>query len=229
MQKINSQNMMDPKILNRIRIVFSIIIIINIVNRSVYSWNTDIPALFFFTVQSNLMLALYWLGTSLFPKIRNPKLTLLITTYMVIVGIVFIFLLDYGFLEQIYTRLGDKKIDDVVHYYAMIGSIIAHYIMPLLAFLDFILFTDMRNVKRDNKIFVYPSLYFVFAVVFSFLTGKYIYPFLDPMYVGGWIIVLLIVVGLYLVLKYVNILLYKLNTKTQYKIDGYYSKITSEE
>jgi len=217
--------MVGAKVLKRIRIALSIIIIINIVNRSVYSWNTEIPALSFFTVQSNLLLAFYWLATSLFPKIRNSKLTLSITTYMVIVGIVFIFLLDYGFLEQIYTRLGDKKIDDVVHYYAMVSSIIAHYIMPFLAFVDFILFTDTRSVKKDNKVFIYPSVYFAFAVSFALITGKFVYPFLDPYYMGGKIWVVLIVAFLYVVLKLMNMWLHRINIKTQNKIDAYYKKI----
>lgn len=225
MVTINSKNMVGEKILKRIRIVLSIIIIINIINRSIYSWNTEIPALFFFTVQSNLLLAVYWMGTSLFPKLRNAKMTLSITTYMVIVGIVFIFLLDVGFLEQIYTRLGEKKIDDIVHYYAMISSIIAHYIMPFLAFIDFILFTDTREIKKDNKVFIYPTVYFSFAVAFSLLTEKYIYPFLDPSYMGGVIWVVFIVFFLYIVLKLMNMWLHRINIKTQNKIDAYYEKI----
>jgi len=229
MKIISSQNMINPKVLKNIRVILALVIFYTTINRCIYSWNKEIPPLLFFTVQSNLICGLYWLIGSFFSKARSNRLSFLVTTYITITGIVFVIFLDYGFLQQIYTKLAVGEITDIVHYYSMVGSIIAHYMIPFLALVDFLIFTDARELKQNGTVFIYPVCYFIFAITFAIMTGKYIYPFLNPDYVGGWAIVALISIGILCIILVINKGLYLLNRRVQIKIDKYYNTVLEEK
>jgi len=222
---INSHNLIGTKLAKYIRIILALIVFNSIINRTIYSWNNEISPLLYFTVQTNLAIGLYWFLGSIIPKIRSSRATIFITTYIAITGIVFTLFLNYGFTENIYIKLGTGKITDTIHYYSMISSIITHYFIPFLAVLDFVLLIDVRNMKFDRKVILYPVVYFIFAVFYAFVTGKYIYPFFDPNYMEGWAYVALICLGILFIIILLSRVLYKLNYIVQNKIDAYYKKI----
>jgi len=227
--KLSVKNIVGRRTLRIIRAVLAVIIFISIANRCIYPWNSDVPPLFYFTVQSNLLCALYWLWSAFFPDKRNPKITLAITTYIAITGVIFVVFLDYGFTETIYTKLGHNEISDVVHYYSMIGSIITHYAVPFLAVIDYLLFTEEGGSKPTFKTMLYPLAHSIFAVLFTLFTEKYIYPFYNPEAAGGLPVVLLIAAVIFLIFYFVNRGLFRLNSVVQYKADRYYKKLLSGE
>lgn len=222
---ISSQNMISPKVKKILRIMLAALVIYSVIYRSIYSWNTEIPSLLYFTIQSNLACALFWVLGSIFSKIRTNQLSLCVTTYIAATGIIFMLLLDGGFTQTIYDKLSHGKIGSLVHYYALMCSSISHYMIPLLAILDFLLFIDFRNQKPGMMFFVYPVCYFVLATVYAANTGKYVYPFLDPTYVGGLPILFVILVGILLVFLIINRGLYKLNKLVQQRIESYYRRL----
>jgi hypothetical protein len=229
MRIISSQNIINPKVLKNIRVILALVIFYTTINRCIYSWNKEIPPLLFFIVQFNLICGLYWLIGSFFSKVRSNRLSFLVTTYISITGIVFALFLDYGFLQQIYTKLAVGEITAIVHYYSMAGSTIAHYIIPFLALVDFLMFTDTRELELNGTVFIYPVCYFIFAITFAIMTGKYIYPFIDPDYVGGWVIVALISIGILCIIFAISKGLYLLNRRVQIKIDKYYDTVLEEK
>lgn len=226
---VSAGNMVNPKVLKVVRIVLAAVICYSVVYRCIYSWNTDISPLLYFTIQTNIGCGLFWLLGSLFPKLRTPGLSFLVTTYIAITGVVFILLLDYGFLERIYAKLAAGEISDIVHYYSMVVSMICHYLVPLLAVVDFLVFTDARRVRHSLWVFLYPLCYCAFALVYGLATGKYVYPFLDPDFMGGWGMVALVAAGILLIIFLVSRALWHLNKKVQERTEHYYRAILGGE
>ena len=223
---ISSQNMISPKVVRIIRLALAFLIVITIVYRIAFSWNKDIPVLIYFTVQSNLACAALWFIKGFGPKIKIPQVSFYITTYIAITGAVFLFVLDRGFTTIIYEKLESGSIEDYVHYYALMVSMVAHYIVPLLAVMDFLLFTDNKAIRIEGKVLIYPLCYLGMALLFTWKSGKYVYPFLDPDFVGGSAVVALIAVGLLLVFLLVHKGLYLWNRKVQKGIENYYKKLS---
>lgn len=229
---ISSRNLLNPKILRIARLVLSGLVFYSVVMRCVYSWNSDIPAMLYFTILTNLGCGLFWLFEGLFPNVKTDTASLLVTTYAALTGIIFIFLLDYGFIDTIYTKLELGEITDTIHYYAMTISSITHYIVPFLMLVDFLVFTDVRKLKPNRALtLAYPLCYFVVAIGFALATGQYVYPFFDPGFVGGWGVVALISAGILCVILLINSGLYRLNKKVQLGIERYYRSVleTAEE
>lgn len=217
----------DEKVMNILRIIAGVILLYYIIERSVYSWNTEIPAMFFFTVQSNLFLALYWILSPLVNRNNVKILPLIITANMVLTGIVFVTLLDEGFKVNLYRMLENQTITSVVHYVTLAASYITHFIMPILALLDFLFFTDFRNegIRRIWPVMLYPFSYFIFHIIYSAVTGKYIYPFFNPGYVGGWGIVALFTVILIAGLLGIAVGITTLNRVVQKQMYRYYNRL----
>lgn len=225
MNKINVTNFISPSLVKIIRIVLGCIVLYSFATRLLFSWNKDVPAILYFTVQSNLLLGLYFILTSVFPRLRNNKITHSIALYMIIVGVIFILVLDEGFLDKIYFNLGNKKISDIVHYFSMINSIITHYLMPFIAFLDYIVLNDMRDEKLNFSFLIYPSIYFLVSTIFGSITGNYVYPFFNPNFIGGHIMLPIVMLGLMIIFIFTSKILYKINCRAQTGIEKYYNKI----
>ena len=134
------RNFISSGLMNLIRIVLGSVIIYYIVERSLFSWNKEIPSIYFFTIQSNFILAIYWILSPIIRKKSHPVLSLAVTTNMVITGAIFIMLIDESFTDKLYLMLENKSISSMVHYISMASSIITHYMMPALALLDFLIF-----------------------------------------------------------------------------------------
>lgn len=217
--------LVSRKVLRIIRVVLAVIIFYSVIMRTVHSWSNDIHPILYFTIQSNILCGLYWLWCAVFPERRNAKFTLVVTTYITITGLVFILLLEDGIIEQIYTRLGQHEITDITHYYAMIVSIITHYMIPFLAIIDFIVFTDMREIKTNKKVMLYPIGYAVFALIYTMFSSKFIYPFYNPSVVGGLGYVVLITLIIFALVFVIQKVLYWINCRTQARIEKYYASL----
>jgi len=226
MSRINSKNIISPKVVKAGRIILGIILLINLIYRILYSWNNEIPALLYFTVLTNMLIGIYYIGISIFKKLRKNSITHVLTTYIVIVGSVFVLFLDDGFIKEIYTKLSNSTINSTVHYVSMINSILTHYFMPIIVSLDYLVLTDMRETKINNKILlIFPLVYLAAAMVYGLLTGCYTYPFLDLEFVGGWVILIIVIIALAIVFILTSYFLRKLNCKIQNKIESYYRGI----
>ncbi len=146
---------------------------------------------------------------------------------MVITGAIFILLIDEGFTDKLYLLLANKSISSMVHYISMASSIITHYMMPALALLDFLIFVDLQTLKPIKKItvLVYPISYFIFHLIYSNLTGNYIYPFFDPDYLGGNVVLVLLVITMATAVYLISIGMAALNRIIQRRISRYFEKL----
>ncbi len=222
---INSNNLVSPKITRIVRLVLGIILVANLFNRILHSWNSEIPAMLYFTVLTNMFIGIYYIVSAFFEKIRSNTVTHALTTYILIVGIVFIIFLNNGFVDSIYEKLNEKSINTTIHYISMTNSILTHYIMPFIAALDYFILTDMRKTKVDYKILILPVIYLLVSLIYGLVTGQYPYPFLNVEYVGGWLIFSLVIIAMTLIFILVSFIIRKLNCKIQTRIESYFSKI----
>ena len=221
--------LVSPKVRSIFKIVLAIIILNSVSNRIVFSWNNDVHPLLFFTIQSNLMIAMYWLLSPFIKKLNHPKVHLYVTTYMAITGFIFIFFLDYGFTEIIYEKLYHFEISDTVHYYSMITSVITHYVMPILAVLDFLIFSYVKEKKGYQFVLIYPLIYFSISMIVGSFTSKYPYPFLDPVFMEGYVYVLIGAVMLTVIIVLMARLLIYLNQRYQNKMEQHFKEIIKVE
>ena len=224
---MNSKNIISPKIVKAVRIILGIIMLINLINRFLYTWNSEIPALLYFTVLTNMLICIYYIGISIFKKLRKNSITHALTTYIIIVGTVFVLFLNDGFVKIIYTKLNESAIDPKVHYSSMINSIFTHYIIPLIVSFDYFVLTDMRKTNINSNILVFPIVYLAAAMGYGLSTGCYTYPFLDIEFVGGWAVLVIVILALASIFILTSYLLRKLNCKIQNRIECYYRGVGS--
>ncbi len=212
-----------------IRLVLGILTLINVAARIIFTWSTEIPAIFYFTVQSNILCGLYWVFSSA-GCIRGKKLIpLAVTLYMQVTGIVFSLLLDEYFTSTLYSLLIAGKISPLIHFYSLHISGIAHYTIPLLILIDYLALHDMRDIpfRRALAVLAYPLLYFVFHLGHSLLTGTYIYGFLHPDVMGSWLMVAAASVLILAAMAGILRLLLLLNKLAQDRTEQYYQGLLS--
>ena len=222
---INSDNLVSPRVTRVVRLFLGIILIASLFNRILHSWNSDIPAMLYFTVLINMFVGVYYIITSFFQRLRSNTVTHALTTYILIIGSVFMIFLNNGFVHSIYAKLSEKSINPAIHYISMTNSILTHYIMPIIAGLDYFVLTDMRKTKVDYKILILPVMYLIASLIYGLVTGQYPYPFLNVEYVGGWLIFALLIIVFTLVFLVVSFIIKKLNCKIQNRIESYFSRI----
>lgn len=220
----------NQRLLNTLRVFLGLAIINYVLNRINYNWNVKSHALFYFTIQSNLICAAYWMFSWIPAVRRNSILVLATTLYITVTGAVFITVLDIPFTDKLYELLNSGKITAEVHYFSSISSTGTHYIMPFLALMDFLIFIDIKDIKFKSlwKILIYPIFYCVFHLIYSSTTGVFLYPFLDPSVAGSWLMVGLITIaglGLFVFLGWVLI---KLNSFVQNRMTTYYDQVLAD-
>ncbi|MBD3229310.1 MAG: hypothetical protein GF329_14090 [Candidatus Lokiarchaeota archaeon] len=140
----------------------------------------------FFTMQTNLMVLIWFTMVNIFYKnygLLQKILGLLkgaFTLYITVTFIVFAIV-----LEPLYNPTG----------FELFSNIVLHYIIPISFILDWII-TEKSNYKWKYLFYwlIYPVFYLVFAITHGTLTGNYIYPFLDINLLG--IGLFLLVVGI---------------------------------
>lgn len=165
-----------------------------------------VPANFFsyFTIQSNIIVATVFLvsGCLLLLK-QTPSLLFeylrgAAALYIIITGVIFSLLLA-GL--------------DITLTAAPWDNIVLHYIIPIVAVLDWLIDPPQRKLllRYAYSWLVYPVVYLIYSLIRGNITGWYPYPFLNPETSGyGGIIIVAIgimifsVAGCYGLIRYSN-------------------------
>jgi len=156
----------------------------------------------YFTVQSNVIVFIYFIMLLLNKKRDHDKFHVMfggVLIYIFITMSIFII-----FLQGIYHPTG----------YRAIGNIFAHYLTPSLVIWYFFDQKDYYLFRMEHiKLWaIYPILYVVFVMVLGLITNDYLYPFLQVNKIGitG---VLLVISGLIVYFMTLSILLVKMVSK----------------
>lgn len=186
------------RIANGLRFMAGLTILYLLIRRTIYSWN-DEPAIFYFTVLSNLLLAILFVSSPfinnvlLFDKLRGP-----ITLYLMVTSIIYLTILDPIFTKGLYSALNLKTISSSIHHITMVTSLFTHIIFPAFILLDFLLFSQPRKITKYDVglALTFPLAYVCFHTIYGLMTGTYLYPFLDPSILGSFSLLFLVVIGL---------------------------------
>lgn len=141
-------------------------------NREVSFNNTLLRFFGYFTVDTNIMVALCFTFVLFGSKYRlgrffsRPATITAITVYITIVGIVYNVI-----LRSLWQPTGlQKTVDELLH-----------TVIPSLVILFWLLFVPIENLKWKNAFawLIYPLLYMGYAVIHGTMTNWYPYPFVD--------------------------------------------------
>lgn len=157
---------------------FSILLILFAVGTIYFCFNN--LKLYYFTTQINIIFSLWIVINTIsrYKKVNiNKWISVAITTYITLTGIVFWIIL-YGVF--------DAKID--------LENIWLHGYVVVVAWILY--FRDLPIEEKENirlikhkeilYITIYPILYFIFSMLNGILNGFYVYKFINPSKVGGW-------------------------------------------
>jgi len=128
----------------------------------------------FFTIQSNLLITVVWIWSAariMQGRRPSPGRTIVrasVTTFIVIVGLVYITLL---------APLGAEGGVPVGW-----ANTVMHYVTPIAGFVDWMLASDRvrLSLKRLGWVLIYPTVWVVVVLVRGATDGWVPYPFLDP-------------------------------------------------
>jgi len=126
----------------------------------------------FFTIQSNILVALAMLlpavapGTWLARFFASPGVRIAIATYIIIVGVVY-----YALLAHLWDPEGLN----------LLSLIILHYVTPVAFVADWLFFTGKGEARwfATVRALAYPAVYAVWTLARGAVTGWYPYPFID--------------------------------------------------
>ncbi|QWT23382.1 Pr6Pr family membrane protein [Subtercola sp. PAMC28395] len=135
----------------------------------------------YFTVESNLAfvaLLVYLLFHAITKRVEDERLTsvrALVTTYLIVSGITFVFLIvnaglaNYGFLIPTSEKM-------------------LHFVVPAYALVDFLLVPGRRRLHWGTALISlgFPLLYGIYTLVRGPAVGWYPYIFLDPQWAGSY-------------------------------------------
>lgn len=185
-------------VISKFKIGLGIFALYILLERTFNSWNPSVPSIFYFTVLSNLFCSVLWLYTGFTKKKASAYIHGAVTLYMFITGIVFSLFIDRMFTEGLYQALMNNQISRAAHLSALTCSIFTHYVFPILIVIDFMLFAPKETLKFPAflRFLIFPVIYCAFHTALGLTTGQYLYPFLDPVRMGGWFTVGLCIIGL---------------------------------
>ena len=199
----------------RMHLILGLLALAVVLIRIIVSIGKPTPALYYFTVQSNLFVALYWLWVGLGYGDRYPKLSSwvagAVTTYITITMLLYMILLHGQFIDVLKGQLERGELSQGMYYLEVIMTYILHMIIPILMLVDYIFFTPSYGNVRPYQWLLYPVVYGIGHSIYGLTTGKYLYPFLNPEKAGGWSQVLLNVVMIFVFIAVVGYGLYALN------------------
>lgn len=174
----------------------------NTISDSTMNYDSDkIHSLFYFTIQTNIMMLFWMLFLSIFIFSNgrllkfaiNPNLAATLTTYILITGSIF-----WAVLVPVYTKSGSDN-----SWLFSPSNIWTHTIVPLtgvvLLFFVKSIPTKPEKTKLSVYFFLYPFLYAILGISLS-LNGKYMYPMFNPVMLGSWFFVglsLLVIMGVF--------------------------------
>lgn len=139
---------------------------------------TAIRFLSFFTIQTNVLIAVCMLLPALMPSspvsqlLRRPLLRTAVLSYSALVGIIYLVLL---------RNIGD---DDGLERRA---DQILHYVTPTMFLIDWLAWVPKGRVPFGAvpAYLLYPGLYCVWMLLYGALTGWYPYPFVNAARLGS--------------------------------------------
>lgn len=167
-----------------------------VVDLSILPW---LASFRFYTMQTNLIvtiwftLAILWRNKPNYLEKLNGALKGALTLYTTILFVIFAVLLQFFYpLPTGWTAF---------------RNLVVHYIIPISFIIDW-LFTEQKIKYKWNYIpywIIYPLCYMIFAVIYSAITGSYIYYFFDIN--GSWVLFfsILTVFGIFLAGLYIAI------------------------
>jgi|GEM_PF-1743409 len=165
----------------------------------------NLPIIFYFTVHVNMFGCIWFLYLSLksFFKSLPPvpvSVSLSITVYLLIAGIVFWAFLVPGLIQEGHNISFD--------------NIWLHTATPIIATLSFLFLKDKKriSIKKSLIILIYPALYLGFSFWASAKYNNAPYPFLDIEIMNGALNVVLSVFGITLllfILSFILIVVYR--------------------
>ena len=148
----------------------------------------------YFTLQSNLIVALYFLLYLISNFKENKVFKKMFGGVVIYISVTFIVFLI--FLEPIYSPKG----------FALAGSILNHYVTPIfvLGFLYHFKSDYSFEIKEAKLWVVYPIIYLGFLLTYGLLTNDYLYPFFHVTEVGviGVIIALIGITLLFFIMSF---------------------------
>ena len=141
-------------------------------NRKVSILETTIRFFSFYTILTNILIALYSTFLLLKPDsgwgkyFSRPSVATAITIYILVVGITYNLI-----LRQIWNPQGwDKVADELLH-----------LAIPILFLVYWLIFVPKGTLKSGNVFpwLIYPLVYFIWTMIFGTLSGFYPYFFID--------------------------------------------------
>ncbi len=143
-----------------------------ITNRTVSIPQTMVRYFSYFTILSNIFVALYSTYVLLKPNSRlgkyfsRPNVVAAITVYITVVGITY---------NTILRHLWNP------HGLEMVGDELTHLIVPLLFLLYWLIFAPKDKLKWKDSFpwLIYPFVYFSWTLIFGALSGFYPYYFIN--------------------------------------------------
>ena len=146
-----------------------------------------LPAIAFFTIQSNILAAAWLLYAGLceltekLPRLK-PVLGLMLCCYITVTGIVYwaVLVPMLGFEKELFAA----------------SNVWMHTVTPIVVPVVFALMPKTKEISARSVIFmlVYPFLYTVYAYILHRAIGVYVYPFYNPSVMGSWLMIMIALV-----------------------------------
>jgi len=159
----------------------------SIISSSMNYNSESVHSLYYFTIQSNIMVFFWFIFISinlisnkrLFNFALKPNLTAILTTYILITGIIY-----WVVLVPVFYKPGGNN-----SWLFTPSNIWLHTLTPLTAVILLFLskVTYSGTVPKRHLIFflIYPIAYIIFGI-FNALKGIYLYPMFNPVMLGNW-------------------------------------------
>lgn len=170
-------------------------VILQIVNKYLhltgdFGSSVDVPSLMTFTVQTNLLVGLYYLFLFMF-NLKSEKYYDILSDLKVKGGVVFIISITgicFGLILYPLVFLSPSYKISFLSEFINVG---AHFIIPLLVIINFLfskpkLKNESSLIGKSKKIeiitywYLYPLFYFALAEIYGAITGDFAYFFLNP-------------------------------------------------
>ena len=143
-----------------------------IINRVASLPETIVRFFSFFTIQTNILVAICFTCLWLMPKSKwglffsNANNTTAITLYIMIVGLVYNVILRF-----LWAPIGSQKIVDEL----------LHLVVPVLVLIFWIVFVSKKKLEYNTILswLIFPSLYLAYTLIRGAFFNFYPYPFVD--------------------------------------------------
>ncbi len=149
--------------------------ILIIINRQAEVLETIIRFFSYFTILTNILVALYFTSQIFYLKtfkfLKNDSALTAITAFILIVGLVY-----QVVLRWIWQPTGFQMIIDEL----------LHSVNPVYVLVYWFLYVNASNLKPRNLFawLLYPFIYFIFIMIRGHFSGFYPYPFIEVASIG---------------------------------------------